>query len=70
MAGNRYMTLFCSWWGSRRGCFRGAGVQFSEFHMAHLDSKMAHQCAQKLGLRNTGVEWKSESDADKGKKGE
>ena len=31
-------------------------VLFSEFYMAHLDFQKAHQCATKLGLRNTGLE--------------
>ena len=32
------------------------GWLFSEFHMAYLDFQTAHQCATKLGLRNTALQ--------------
>ena len=37
------------------GDLGGWRVIFSGFHMAHLDFQTAHQCAAKLGLRNTGL---------------
>ena len=37
------------------GALEGWRVLSSEFHMAHLYLQTAHQCASKLGLKNTAI---------------